>query len=185
MAKRTCRGRTRAGKRCRANPPRGKAYCRAHDPALPSAAQFGSPDQADADRAKGGRATRKARPSEVARELVEANVAAILRPYFKSLGLLLADDGTTTEVETAIKWQWAGADEPAVEVEDLGAQILAAEKLLDRIYGRARQQVEHQGDPDRPIGVDHTGTVVQLDLSTEEGRAAYHELLDDEAPSEG
>ena len=37
------------------------------------------------------------------------------------------------------------------DVEDLGAQITAAEHLLSRVYGKPRQQLEHAGAEGGPI----------------------------------
>jgi hypothetical protein len=37
---------------------------------------------------------------ELARQLVERNAIAILRPHFKALGLMLEDDGSTTLLDS-------------------------------------------------------------------------------------
>lgn len=97
----------------------------------------------------GGR-PRIPKPTELARQLVERHAAAILRPHFKALGLHLADDGTTTPLEQGAIVVHQGE---ATLIEDLAAQISAAERLLDRVYGRPRQQLEHTGEGGGPVEI--------------------------------
>lgn len=85
---------------------------------------------------------------DLARQLVEQHAATILRPHFKALGLLLADDGTVTPLPTGAIHVHQGE---ATNVEDLGAQIAAARELMDRVYGRPKQALEHTGRDGEPI----------------------------------
>ncbi len=71
-------------------------------------------------------------------------MAAVLRPHFKALGLHLADDLTVTPLERGAILTGQSKDGTVVAstIEDLAAQMEAAEKLLDRIYGRPKQSTE-------------------------------------------
>ncbi len=79
---------------------------------------------------------------DVMRERVEAEIDAILEPYFRALkGAMLY--GTAQ-----------GRGEIVMsEFPDLGARIKAAELLLDRVYGRPRQQTEVTGADGGPLTV--------------------------------
>ena len=82
-------------------------------------------------------------------------MAAVLRPHFKALGLHLNDDGTITPLERGAiitGESKEGTVVPSV-IEDLAAQIAAAEKLLDRVYGRPKQQTEISGPDGGPLEV--------------------------------
>jgi hypothetical protein len=99
-------------------------------------------------------------PTEVARKLVEDNIAAILRPHFRVLGY---DIETGAEGLVLVPLEGGGAKlhgesrdgvVRASEFDDLAAQMTAADKLLDRIYGKAKQATELSG-PDGgaiPVG---------------------------------
>lgn len=102
-----------------------------------------------ADNGHGGR-PRLPKPMDLARQLVEQHIAALLRPHFKALGLLLHDDGSTTQLHAGAVVVHQGE---ATDIEDLGAQIAAARELLDRVYGRPRQQTELTGADGGPIQV--------------------------------
>ena len=148
MATRRCAGKTKRGAACKSPPLTGHDVCIAHAGAEErGAAGFGGPQP-------GSGRPRVPRPRDVAERLVEEHVLEILRPYFRALGLELHDDGSTSPCEGPIKYVWAGPDEPAVEVLDLGAQIAAAEKLQDRVYGKPRQQLEHAGADGGPIELE-------------------------------
>jgi hypothetical protein len=168
--KRRCQAKTKAGRRCRATPRRDTGLCNAHSPKkVQESAGFGGAQE-------GAGRPRLPGPHELARKLVEENIRHVVRPFFRTLGLDLEEDGSVTECGGAIKFQWAGVNEPALEMVDLGAQILAAEKLLDRIYGKPRQQLEHVGDPERPVEFDGE---LRLDAET---REAISGLLTRRAP---
>ncbi len=51
----------------------------------------------------------------------------------------------------------------ATESDSDSARVAAATALLDRGYGRPRQAVEHNGNPDNPIAVRVTHVVVDAD----------------------
>jgi hypothetical protein len=158
MAKRQCQGKTKAGKPCKAAPLSGSDYCSAHDPSLPDETRFGSPIQASDAGKLGGPATRRPRVIEKMRERVEADIELVLKPYFEALEAKLmttvfsAEDGVLTVM---------------TDVPDLEMRMKAADKLLDRVYGKPRQQMEHSGP-------DKGGIPLELDA---EGSKAAHDFL--------
>src|SRR4051812_45572472 len=123
MAKRRCGKPTKNGAKCRAWALDGDETCISHaDKKTQDSTGFGGPQP-------GAGRPRKPRPTELLQNLVQAHAVELLRPHFRSLGLELHDDGTVSECEGAIRYVWAGPDEPAKKLEDLGAKIAAAEKL--------------------------------------------------------
>jgi hypothetical protein len=90
------------------------------------------------------------KPMDLARQLVERHAIAILRPHFKALGLMLEDDGSTTLLDHGAVVVYQGE---ATTIEDLAAQIGAARELLDRVYGKPRQQTELTGADGGPVEV--------------------------------
>jgi hypothetical protein len=95
------------------------------------------------------------RSTDLQRELVDRHAVAVVRPYFRALGLDIDQDGNVTQLaHGAIV---VGRDKEggvhASTIEDLGAQIAAAEALLNRVYGRPRQALEHTGACGGPIEV--------------------------------
>jgi hypothetical protein len=74
------------------------------------------------------------------RERVEQRVDEVLAPYFDAL-------------TGAVVHGFYQGDFVLTEHPDLAARISAAEKLLDRVYGRPRQQVEHSGPDGGPVQV--------------------------------
>ncbi len=121
-----CTQLNRQGQPCQASPLKGKQVCAAHDPTLPDTTRFGSPTQAGKAGRLGGAATRHPRVPEVMREQIEARLDEVLDPYFRAL--------TSAVVIAQHQGQVFASDVP-----DLGARIAAAERLLDRAYGRPRQ----------------------------------------------
>lgn len=163
---RTCKGTSkRTGKPCRVAPLKDRDYCRAHDAELPDSARFGSRAQAKEAAKLGGR-PRLPRPTEVARELVEENVLAILRPHFLTLGydVEIVDGGPVlTKRQDGGAKLYGTSREGLVRVsdaEDLAAMIAAAEKLLDRVYGRPKQATELTGPDGGPVQTE--ATVVEV-----------------------
>lgn len=131
MAKRRCQGKTKAGKRCRAFPLHGSKLCLAHsDAETRSSVQFvgGQP---------GSGRPPKPRVVDVLRERVEAEVELIVAPYFQALS------------EAVLTATYEG-EVIASELPDLAGRIQAAEKLLDRVYGKPRQTIEHAGPESGP-----------------------------------
>ena len=92
---RRCKAKNKAGKPCKATPLKAKDFCSAHDPSLPDSARFGSHAQAKEAAKLAGRPPMP-KPTDIARQLVERHVFAVLRPHFKALGLELEDDGSVT-----------------------------------------------------------------------------------------
>lgn len=149
--KRKCAGTTKKGTPCKAGPLTGTNRCAAH-PVDPDSPRFGSPAQASAAGKLGGRPPLP-KPTDVARRLIEENVAAILRPHFLALGIELHDDGTTTRLDggALMYGESKDGDVIASSYEDLAAQMEAAEKLLNRVYGRPKQAVEMSGPEGGPV----------------------------------
>ena len=112
VSDRRCHATNTRGDPCRAAPLRDSQWCSAHDPQLPAAIRFGSREQA----AEAATGVQRRTPSvtEQMRERVERESAAILAVYFEAL-----DAGETAEL-----------------------RMRAAERLLDRCFGRPRQAME-------------------------------------------
>lgn len=141
MAKRKCKGKTKAGKPCRAVPLKkgtelegvkvsGK-WCRQHDQDLPDSARIGGAQP-------GAGRPRNPRVVDVMRERVESEIEAILKPYFDTLK-------EATEVA-----KYEGVVYTS-EVPDLRARVEAAEKLLDRVYGKPTQVAEISAPGGAPL----------------------------------
>ena len=143
MSDRHCEATNRAGQPCRAAPLRDGQWCSAHEPKLPAAIRFGSSEQAAG--AATGVDRRNPSVTERMRERVEAEAEAILAPYFEAL---------------------------AAE-EDLEQRMRAAERLLDRVYGRPKQSTQPGGRA--------TGRAATYDLSSELDKALEEMLAGDSA----
>lgn len=151
MAKARCKAKTKAGKACKSPPIRGTDFCLSHSPAK-ARESVGF----IANNGKQGR-PRLPTPTEIARKLIEDNVAAILRPHFRTLGydVQIADQELKlVELADGGAKLYGESKEGDINVsshEDLGAMIAAAEKLLDRVYGRPKQATEITGAGGGPI----------------------------------
>lgn len=164
-----CHGETKRKALCNAKPlkpgtviekvkVKGK-HCRAHDPDLPPSARFGSHAQAKAAGDMGGRPPMP-KPSEVMRRLIEQHVEVVLAPHFQTLGYALERDekGELTIIKdpsggAKIYGESKEGDINMTDHDDLGAHILAAEKLLDRVYGRPKQATELTGAEGGPVEI--------------------------------
>jgi hypothetical protein len=166
MARRRCKSKTKAGKRCRAAPLKGGETCSAHDRMRPDEDRFGSP--IFSARAGASAKPRKPRPNDEVLRLATEHARAIVAPLFRTLGLDLHDDGSVTRCPRAMIVAKHEGEVFASEVEDLGAQMAAAREILDRVHGKPRQALELAGAEDGPIAVD-----VGLDLN----RLSDDELL--------
>jgi hypothetical protein len=95
------------------------------------------------------------RSTDLQRELVERHAAAVVRPYFRALGLDIDPDGNVTQLAhgAIVVGRDKEGNVQASTVEDLGAQIAAAEALLNRVHGKPRQALEHTGKAGGPIEV--------------------------------
>jgi hypothetical protein len=159
--KRQCGKPTKAGGKCKNPPVKGKQHCVGHlSRKEKEALGFGGPQE-------GSGRPRKLRPSDVSRRLLEENVAAVLGPYWRTLGYDLCEgpDGQL-HLEACKK---GGAKVTATfegevsvsDVDDLGAQIAAAEKLQDRVFGRPRQEIT--GADGAPLQLEVTGAAIVSD----------------------
>ena len=140
MAER-CKGTNRHGQPCQAWPLKGTEHCSAHPDSLaPDGVRFGSPEQAAAAGALGGAAGRHPRVVDIMRERVEAAADEILDAYFRVLreAMLYGTQQRSGEIVVS--------DHP-----DIGARMAAAEKLLDRVYGKPKQSTEITGPDDGPV----------------------------------
>lgn len=127
MARRACKGKTKAGKRCRAAPLTDSTFCLAHTDELTRAkAGFGG----SANGAKGGR-PRNPRAVDVLRQRIEADIDKVLDPLWEALQ---ADRGIALTVK--------GGGMEIGSTPDHPTRIVAARELLDRAYGRAKSTGE-------------------------------------------
>lgn len=144
---------TKKGKPCRNPRVKGKKTCMGHLSGKDKESMgFGGPQP-------GSGRPRNARPTEVMRRLVEEHVQVVLAPHFRTLGWDVVRDETSGEL-TIVQVDGGGAkiygeskegDINFTTVDDLGAHIAAAEKLLDRIYGRPKQTTELSGAGGGPV----------------------------------
>jgi hypothetical protein len=158
MAKRRCKGTTKAGKRCQAPPPTGEEFCRAHSPLLPAEARFGSPEQAAQAGALGGAAGRRPRVVEVLRERLESDIDRWLAPLEAALG-----EGKPIQM-----WDGQERKHTIQYVPDPALGMKALKLALDRVYGRPRQEVEVSGAG---------GGAVEFEITNPEVREAMHGLV--------
>lgn len=136
-AKRRCAGKTRAGKRCKAAPLRGRKRCSAHQ-LSPAAGQFGTPEAA----ARGGRASSRHVPklTEVLTRRLEEEAERIVGTLVDGLG---ASRGVTIRI--------GGGEDTLVDTPDHSTRIAAARELLDRGLGRPKQATEVSGPDGGPV----------------------------------
>lgn len=87
---------------------------------------------------------RRVTPGEMAHELIQRSPQYFLRPYLESLGLRMDDEGNLDKVGTGLKLHGFSRGGEVVKSShpDYEGQVRVAEKLLDRIYGKARQSVD-------------------------------------------
>ena len=154
MRKRNCKAKNQKGGPCGAYPlkpgtvidgiaVKGK-HCRKHDPDLSDSARLACA-QPGAGRPK------LPTPSEIARQLIERNVLALQKPYWRTLGydvVIGADGPELVEIPDGgakVYGESKDGDICVSELDDLAAMMTAAEKLQDRVYGRPRQSTEITG----------------------------------------
>lgn len=135
MAKRTCAAITRKGTRCKAHPLKGSDKCLSHaDAKAREAVGF---------IARNGKAGRKPRPKpdELIRQRLQAAVDYVLAPHFQALGIVgWTDDGEPIVDMDRAAMEVGRSNSGKVfltEIADLGGRIGAAEKLMDRGFGKA------------------------------------------------
>ena len=95
----------------------------------------------------------KRKAPEVIREVVEVAAAAVVKPYFDSLGIVF--EGYDTETgEPVVTYTGGGlmlhgeskdGDIIMTDYENLLARVQVAERLLDRVYGKPRQTTVLEG----------------------------------------
>jgi hypothetical protein len=154
--KRRCKGKTKAGKRCKAAPLKGKDHCSAHDPLAPAETRFGSPEQAAVAGALGGAAGRVPRVREEMQRQIEQHLHRLVRPYLLALGVQVDDEGNFISYDIGaivVGKDKEGGVYPS-EVLDLGAQIAAAEALTNRVEGRPVNTTELTGVGGGPIELE-------------------------------
>lgn len=149
--KRACKGTTKAGKPCKNAPLKDNDHCIGHLSAKEKEALgFGGPQP-------GSGRPRMPKPTELARQLLEQHIEVVFAPHFKTLGYDIEIKGGEMKL---IASEFGGAKvygeskDGYIEVsdyDDLGAMIAAAEKLLDRVYGRPKQTTELTGEGGGPI----------------------------------
>jgi hypothetical protein len=172
---RRCSGTTRKGTPCKARPLGDGDRCLAHaDEETRGSMRFGGPQP-------GSGRPRVPGSTDLQRELVELHAVAVVRPYFRALGLDVAGDGTVTPLEhgAIVVGRDKDGGVHACTVEDLAAQIAAAEALLNRVHGKPRQALEHTGAGGGPIEVARS---VDLRKLTDEELDQLEELLTRASP---
>jgi len=146
---RGCTHTTRAGHRCRAAPLKGRKTCLAHaDEKTRENTRFGG-------RQPGAGRPPKAKPPDAMRALLDECAEIVLRPFFRALGydVLVCADGSLTLAElkgggAKLYGRSRGGRIVLSPYDDLLAQINAAEKLLNRVYGRPKVQADSAGETD-------------------------------------
>ncbi len=153
MAKRACRGTTRRGTPCTVSPltaagaaklglpEQDQDWCAAHHPDLPASARFGSRAQATEAGKQGGR-PRLPRVVDVIKERIEAEADEVVDALMDALH-------ATEGIAIAVK----GGGATLVETPDHKTRIAAARELLDRGYGRPKQQTELTGADGGPVEI--------------------------------
>lgn len=153
MAKRTCKGLTKKGTPCESPPLKHGELCISHDKEAQGIVGFGGSQP-------GSGRPRLPKPTDIARQLLEDNVRIALQPHFRALGYEIEQDGDGLHLIAAPNGgaKLYGTEQRTGQVrvsqhDDLGAQIAAAEKLLDRVYGKPKQSTEITGAEGGPVAV--------------------------------
>lgn len=113
---------------------------------------------------------------EIERRLMEEYAIAWMRPYWAILGFDVAIDDETGNLYLAeragggakIYGESKEGDINMTDYDDLGAQMAAAEKLRDRVFGRPKQTTEVSGPG---------GGKIEVDVSAEEVKDAREAFL--------
>ena len=135
--KRTCKAKTKTGKKCKAAPLKDRDVCLAHaDEKTRESTGF------RADNGKAGR-PKSPRSIDLLRERLEARQDEIIDVYLE------AARATTHEIVGH------GEDRELVEVPDHAMRLKAVEALHDRAYGKPKQVSEITGPEGGPIA--HVG----------------------------
>jgi hypothetical protein len=158
-------------------------WCISHDEDLKGKTSFGGPQP-------GAGRPRTPKPTEVGRRLVEENIAAVQRPYWRALGydVEMTDDGPKVVERPGggAKIYGVSAKDGVVYVsehDDLGAMIAASEKLQDRAFGRPKQATEITGADGGPVEVSRD--LSKLDDGELERLAELMAKVEPDAPPAG
>lgn len=149
MSKRRCKAKTKKGKPCQAKPLSDTDFCMAHSgKEVQESVGFGGAQQ-------GAGRPPTPRLMEVMRERVEAAADELLAPYFQAVGIVgWNDDGTPIVDESKAAMEVGRSNTGQVnitEIADLRGRITAAERLMDRTFGKPKQAMEHTGPDGGPI----------------------------------
>jgi len=178
---RQCIGTTKAGQLCKSPPLKGAATCLAHaDEETRGSVGFGGPQD-------GGGRPRLPRATELQRQLVEAHAREVVRPYFRALGLDVEEDGTVRRLDRGaiVVGRDKNGGVHSSTVEDLNAQVAAvAEALLNRVYGRPRQALEHSGPEAGAIELDAADSGLDLSRLDEPELAQLQAMLSKARPAQ-
>ncbi len=151
MADRKCSAITKNGEPCKAQPLKDADVCLAHaDAATRESTGF------VADNGKGGR-PKNPRAVDVLKDKIEADVDKVLDPLWEALE---ADSG------------YVVGNGPSAELQmvaDHRTRIAAARELLDRGYGKPKQQTEITGADSGPVEII---SIVPLDAEERSAKAA-------------
>jgi len=162
-----CKATKKGGASCGAWALKGREFCRAHDPETPSAARFGTVEQATAAGKQGGR-PRNPRPSEVLRDRIDDRIDEVLAPLF---------DGLTAERAVVVG---TGPGARLEMVVDHPTRIAAAREVMDRVEGRPTAKAAIAGQ------IEHTGRKeAMLDAAIEAELARLTESVVAEGTDEG
>jgi len=150
VSDRRCHATNTRGDPCRAAPLRDSQWCSAHDPQLPAAIRFGSREQA----AEAATGVQRRTPSltEKLRERVERESDAVLAPYFEAL-----DAG-----------------------ENVDLRMRAAERLLDRCFGRPRMVMEPAAEQEQATRLAEQTAALLAEAMMDFARRLGHPVGDPE-----
>lgn len=164
-AKRKCRGVKKNGEPCSAAA-WANGYCIAHQPEEVRKAV--GHKSATRDGSQKGPQTI---PS-MAKRIIEANASAVLYPYLRALGLTIKRHKPTGQIvivpSPQARAKLYGTSKDGIvkmsDYDDLEAMMRAAERLMDRVYGKPRQALTIGGDAD--------GDAVRIEVPSSNERAA-------------
>lgn len=137
MADPKCAGTTKKGAPCKSTGVLDNGFCMAHQPEEVKESRGFGGAQAGAGRPANPRAV------DVLRERIEQDIDKVLDPLWEAL-----------EAESAVV-VGSGRDSQEVEmVPDYRTRITAARELMDRAYGKPKQQTEISGPDGGPVATE-------------------------------
>lgn len=115
-------------------------YCLHHEPTIDNESResfrvFGSSKR---------KVYRRVTPGELAHQLIQRSPHVFLGPYLKALGYEMDEEGELHRIGSGLKLYGysRGGEVMKSRYPDVVGQVNVAEKLLDRVYGKARQAVD-------------------------------------------